>query len=117
MMKHQTVTLHQSSLYKEFHCNCFNDDRLELSDVNMAIRYLNDLPVGRMVNIGLSLGLNYETLRKMSAEKIHNEMVKAWLTKKDNVATVGIPTWKSLGAALQDNNLSKVAETIRKGEL
>ena len=51
----------------------------------------------------------------MSTEKIHDEMVLAWLSKKDGVTNVGTPTWKSLGAVLQKLNLNQVTETIQKG--
>ena len=91
--------------------------RLGLGDSKTAIDYLKDVPIGSIVNIGLTLGVTFETLRKMSTEKIHEEMVIAWLSKKDGVATTGIPTWKSLGAALQKVNMSQITKVILRGKL
>lgn len=52
----------------------------------------------------------------MSTEDIHKEMVIAWLSKKDNVASIGTPTWKSLGTVLQKvNGGNKVVKAIEKG--
>ncbi len=89
---------------------------LGLGDSETAMSYLEDLSIGDKINIGAGLGLTYETLRKKSTEKFHEEMVKAWLLKKDSVATVGIPTWKSLIAVLQEKNFTHVINRIHKGQ-
>ena len=87
----------------------------EISDSRTAISYLKELPPEKLFNIGLELGLTFDTLKKLSTENFCEEMVTAWLSKEDGVANVGIPTWKFLGAILQKQNLSKVTEMIRKG--
>lgn len=89
---------------------------LEQCDKEVIVSYLQGISVEKMVSVGFSLGLTFETLQKMSTEKIHDEVIKAWLLKKDGVTNVGIPTWKSLGVVLQKHGLSTVAKTIQKGE-
>ena len=88
-----------------------------MADSNTALGYLKELPPEKLFNIGIELGLTFDTLKKMDTDKFCEEMVTAWLSKKDGVANVGIPTWKSLGGILQKQNLSKVTERIRKGKV
>ena len=89
---------------------------LALSDKNTAVNYIRDLSINEIVDIGFMLGLTFETLRAMSTDKIHEEMITAWLLKKDGVASLGAPTWKSLGAALQKQHHNQITQRIRKGE-
>ena len=90
---------------------------LALEDSKTAEKYLKDLSIGKVIDIGLSLGLFYETLQSMDVENIHEEVAIAWLSKKDNVRNIGRPSWKSLRAVLQKMNLSKVLEMIERGTL
>lgn len=89
-----------------------------MNDSKTAIKYLKDLPIGTIVTLGLDLGLSYDTLRAMTPENIYKEMVVAWLSKKDNVVTTSIPTWKSLIASLKKvNDGSKIIKAIEKGKM
>ena len=58
--------------------------------------YIKTLTVDEIGEIGLALGLSFATLRSLSTSNYHDEMVRAWLTRKDNVTATGVPTWKLL---------------------
>lgn len=84
-----------------------------MSDKGAVLTYLKDIPELNVISIGSSLGLKFETLYRMNPEKMHEDMVTAWLSKSDSVGT---PTWKSLVAALEEHKLNKIAEAIVKGK-
>ena len=80
------------------------------------IDYIKDLKVGQIIDLGVSLGLSYETLTSIKFEDIHSGMVTAWLSKKDKVMeTSGNPSWKSLKEALLKMGVTDVADMIMKG--
>ena len=80
------------------------------------IDYIKDLKVGQIIDLGVSLGLSYETLTSIKCKDIHSGMVTAWLSKKDNVMeTSGNPSWKSLKDALLKMGVTDVANMIMKG--
>lgn len=86
-----------------------------MSDKVLAVDYLKSLNIDEIGNIGIALGLSFATLRSLSADDYHNEMVKAWLTRIDNVVSTGTPTWKLLGAELQKMRKAEIADRIMKG--
>ena len=86
-----------------------------MSDKALAVDYLKELNYDEVGNIGLALGLSFATLRSLSTEDYHNEMVKAWLSRIDKVAVTGTPTWKLLGAELQKMGKAEIASKIMKG--
>ena len=86
-----------------------------IADKSLAVDYLKSLNFDEIGAIGMALGLSFATLRALSADNYHDEMVKAWLARKDDVATTGTPTWKLLGAELQKMRKSDIADRITKG--
>ena len=58
-------------------------------------------------NLGLALGLLYDTLQTIEREQLGRkkdcmrEMLAAWLQRQDNVSQHGIPSWSVLQTALQ----------------
>ena len=79
--------------------------------------YLKSLTIDEIGDIGMAVGLSFATLRSLSPDNYHSEMVKAWLSRLDNVAATGTPTWKLLGAELQKMRKIEITERIMKGLL
>lgn len=78
--------------------------------------YLESLSVDEIGAIGMALGLSFSRLSHLiSADNYHREVVKAWLSKLDNVAATGVPTWKLLGAQLQRMRLTEITDRIMQG--
>ncbi len=78
--------------------------------------YLQEFGIDQIGEIGLDLGLSFATLRLLSSEKFREEVIEAWLQKKDRVEErSGAPTWKSLKDVLQKRGLTEAAEKILKG--
>ena len=65
------------------------------------------------INVGVSLGLDYDKLSDVSADEIHLTMISWWLKKQDYVMTLtGTPTLRTLISALRENRLNGNAEEI-----
>lgn len=70
------------------------------------------MPEKDIKRLGLSLGLYFSTLEKMTM--LPEDMVHAWLMRMDDVTEKsGIPTAESLIQALESKNLSGTAETVK----
>ena len=85
-----------------------------MADHYVVTRHLRDLSNEELMDLGGALGLRYSNLRNM--KPLLNEMVAAWLMRKDNVlSATGDPSWTSLIQALQDINQPGIAEDCIKG--
>ncbi len=82
------------------------------SNIENGVYYLQEYGIEKIGEIGLKLGLSFATLHSLSSEKFKEEVIEAWLQKKDKV---GIPTWKSLGGVLQTMGCTEAADKISKG--
>lgn len=84
-----------------------------LRELNRFLHTLNSWK-----GIGLELGLGYHTLQHIQKENPHSvdecrmEMLETWLRQADNVATVGVPSWQVLKAALQTIGENELASRI-----
>lgn len=68
-----------------------------------------------LIDVGVTLGLDYIHLANMNPDSLHQDMVHSWLRKDDNVLKEsGPPTWGSLVKALEQNGLKGVAATIKE---
>ena len=66
----------------------------------------------KIIDVGLALGLLFPNLRKMTM--LPEEMIQAWLEKRDNVLIQsGEPTVQSLITALDGSGLAGTAGTVR----
>ena len=83
-----------------------------MGDKSFTVDYLKDLDINEIGEIGMALGLSFATVRALSADNYRDEMVVAWLSRKDKVGT---PTWKLLGVELQKLGKNDIAERIVKG--
>ena len=78
-------------------------------------KYLKNLQKQDVINVGVSLGLDYGKLSDISADKIHLAMISSWLNKQDYVIeNTGTPTLRTLISALKENELNGSAEEIEK---
>ena len=86
-----------------------------MRDMKKIKIYLKTLQKQDVINVGISLGLDYGKLSDVSADKIHLTMINSWLNKQDYVMeTTGTPTLRNLINALKDNSLNGNAEVIEK---
>lgn len=85
----------------------------DLRNVQIAIINLID-----WMDIGLQLGLSkylLDTIKMEQKERVKDcrrEMLVAWLKKKDDVSSVGNPSWSVLKAALRKIGEEELAENI-----
>ena len=87
---------------------------LSTADHFEICRYLKDLDDDDLIELGTALGLLFPNLKKM--KKLPQDMVQAWINKKDNVLKVsGVPSWNSLITALEKINQNGVAATLKEG--
>ena len=68
-----------------------------------------------IIRLGTALGLSYPDLRKM--DNLPDDMVYAWLLKKDKVTEKGLPTWATLANALRKINQIGIAQQIEEKQL
>ena len=87
-----------------------------MSNTDEVVYYLKDIEPDKVGEIGLKLGLGFGTLHALNSGSLREEMASAWLQRKDQVEKkTGIPSWKSLGMALQKLGLADAAAKISKG--
>ena len=90
---------------------------LDDSDHFEVSYYLFPLVKENMCSLGLAMGLNYTKLRHMmdsAPVTFNNDVIAAWLRREDGVQTRGVPSWRSLVAALRDPTVGQngIAGTI-----
>ncbi len=86
------------------------------TNIENGVYYLQEYGIEKVGEIGLDLGLSFATLRSLSSEKFREEVIEAWLQKKDKVEErSGAPTWKSLGGLLQKMGCTEAVKKISKG--
>ena len=86
-----------------------------IGDLHEVTNYLLDLGKNDIHNLGLTLGLHYDHLKNMKDSEIfRDDMIAAWLKKKDQVTKQGVPTWETLVKALRHPKVKQfgVAEKI-----
>ena len=77
-------------------------------------------PSHRYKDLGLELGLHYNTLSDIEAnyprdvEKCLTECLAKWLSEADSVYKKGKPTWRALVRALEEIGESRVGYHITK---
>ena len=81
--------------------------------------YLSKLEKSDVKTLGQLLGLSHETVSNFydrSLREYLESILKAWFQKKDDVMTNGVPTWKVLVQALEDEKLRQngIAADIRE---
>ena len=80
------------------------------------MKYLLNLGQTDIYHLGLTLGLNHPHLKDLESSKTFKEdMIAAWLQKKDQVTGRGLPiTWETLVNALRDDQVKQngVADKI-----
>ena len=86
--------------------------------------YLLDLDKPQVYHLGMSLGLSVGRVKSMFASAIDNvafldEVITAWLQRVDQVDKRGIPSWRSLVAALRSKRVGQngIANDIECKEL
>jgi hypothetical protein len=85
-------------------------------DDHLAVtQYLDPMEKRDLVRLGTALGLSYPDLKKM--DTLPDDMVYAWLLKKDNVIEKGLPTWTTLANALRKINQTGIAQDIEQNKL
>ena len=86
----------------------------ELSEHTVP-KYLHDIPSEDLVELGHTLGLRYNKLRRFkSTENFCLNLVSAWLREEDEVSErSGKPSWESLAEALEEIGQNGIARTIR----
>ena len=86
-----------------------------MADHYSVTKQLKDLSSEELIGVGGALGLYYPNLRRMNP--LLEEMVAAWLNRKDNVLSCsGDPSWVSLVKVLQDLCHPGIAKTISDGK-
>ena len=78
-------------------------------------QYLDPMEKRDIIRLGTALGLSYPDLRKM--DNLPDDMVYAWLMKKDNVIEKGLPTWTALATTLRKINQNGIAQEIEQKQL
>ena len=82
-----------------------------MADHHDVCQELKGLSQEELINLGGALGLLYPRLKQMTP--LPEEMVAAWLSKKDNVLKrTGQPTWRSLVDALKRTGQADIAHKI-----
>ena len=72
----------------------------------------------KWMDLGLELGLSYSTLEAIEVERCkrvsdcRRDMFAAWLQMRDDVSTVGEPSWRVLKTALKNIKEKDVADKI-----
>ena len=78
-------------------------------------RYLKSLSNTGIINVGVNLGLDYNSLKNVR-EDVMNEMISCWRREDDDVITTsGRPSWLSLVKALEEEGHNGVAAKIKNG--
>ena len=86
---------------------------LDMRDMKKVKTYLKTLQKQDVIDVGISLGLDYNKLSDAGADK--NSMISSWLNRQDYVMeTTGIPTLRNLISALRENQLNGNVEEIEK---
>lgn len=87
---------------------------LGAADHHAVSRFLAGLTKQNLIDVGVQLGLNYTNLTDLSGSEIKNELIRMWLNQQDYVSkTSGIPTWRSLIEALEENGFGGTADKIK----
>ena len=90
--------------------------RLNLDkDLLLVRQLLSGLNKEKLKYIGMRLGLTHDTVNNYydSSVAIYcDEMLRAWISERDNVIDRGGATWQNLKKALQDEGLNGHAKTI-----
>ena len=80
-----------------------------IDDLDDVRKYLLNLGHPDIYSLGLTLGLNHLHLKNMESSKTFREdMIAAWLLKKDQVTRRGLPTWETLVKALRDERVKQI---------
>lgn len=66
------------------------------------MRYLNNVDRASVTNLGLVLGLQYNTMKNLSSDTFLNDVVTRWLGRTENVLSKGTPSWRCLVKGLRD---------------
>ena len=80
---------------------------------------LETAAVTEWFDLGLALGLHYDTLKQMEIEnrgiigECAREMLVSWLKRRDYVTKNGLPSWQVLGKALTHPNVNRAELTER----
>uniref|UniRef100_A0A1X7TYE5 Death domain-containing protein n=2 Tax=Amphimedon queenslandica TaxID=400682 RepID=A0A1X7TYE5_AMPQE len=101
--------------------SCIEDTstKLDITDLDDVRDELQSIDYTEWKDLGLSLGLYYNTLEAIeekcrgNARKCLLECMAAWLKGEDKVRQKGGPSWSSLAAALEKNGANNVASNIR----
>ena len=78
-------------------------------------KYLDPMDKQDIIRLGTALGLSYPDLKKK--DNLPDDMVYAWLLKKDKVIEKGPLTWSTLVKALKSINHNGIAKKIEQGQL
>ena len=74
-----------------------------------AMEYLSSLPKEQIRSLGLILGLSHRTVQNTyqgsSQSSYLQDVLRAWLCRKDGVHQKGLPSWRSLAGALKHEEL------------
>ena len=94
---------------------------LDISALMDVIQTLKDnyFSTSKWIDLGLSLGLYYPTLKDIDAQykdinDCLRECLAKWLNKEDNVEKKGVPSWTSLIKGLRTMGDKALAEKIEE---
>ena len=88
---------------------------LEMTDLLAVSKCLEDLDSEEVIRLGVSLGLSFIKLKKMTM--FPEDAIAAWLRGDDAVSEIsGPPSWGSLIIALYKREHTSIASKVRKGK-
>ena len=88
-----------------------------MKDHFVVRKYTDDLNQQEVKDLGLALGLYRNTFHKMSPPTTHDDIIEAWLKRKDNVIGIcGTTTWRALAKGFQAVEQHGCVENIRRGK-
>jgi len=89
------------------------------SDIFEITQYLHPINKAQIFRIGLCLGLSYTKLKDtMDSQTYREDVIAAWLRREDDVQQkTGIPTWRVLVMALNQQGQNGIASKISKAKI
>jgi len=81
---------------------------IDLDDLMDITDYLLEFNETQIYHLGLVLGLRYTTMVEIKqSPTFRDDMIAAWLAKKDDVGKKGGPTWRNLANAMRHKRLTQ----------
>ena len=93
----------------------FSHNVVGIDDQFAVTQYLDSMDKRDIIRLGTALGLSYPDLKKM--DNLPDDMVYAWLLKKDKVTEKGLPTWTTLASALKKIKQNGIVQEIEQEQL